>query len=92
MNEKYGAEVQIVSKWFEYDDEIIEYDPNKHWNPKLYVENTLNNAKEQIKYEVVKNDDHYAITETRVVKSDFWERLELHNVNFQVYFLNFYLN
>lgn len=80
MNEKYGAEVQITSKWHEFEQEIVVYNPSKHWNPMLYVENTLNNSKEQIKYSVERIDDHYAITEIRTVKADFWERLELHNV------------
>ena len=80
MNEKYSAEVQITSRWHEYDHDITEYDPSKYWNPKLFVENTLKVTQEQIKYEVSKEDDHSVITEIRTVKADFWERLELHNV------------
>jgi len=84
MNEKYGAEVQIVAKWHVFDEVITQYDPKKHWNPMLFVQNTLNNVKEQIKYDVVKEKDHCTVIETRVVKSDFWERLELHNVRFHL--------
>ena len=82
MNEKYGAEVLIVAKWHVFNEAIAQYDPKKHWNPMLYVQNTLNNAKETIKYDVVQEIDHCIVVETRVVKSDFWERLELHNVSF----------
>ena len=32
LNEKYQAEVQIEAKWIDNDQQVSEYDPNKHWN------------------------------------------------------------
>ena len=77
MNEKYQAEFNIESKWIENDNTIIKYDPNKHWNPQLYIENALQLTKEQINYEIErKGDGTLWIIEKRNVKGIFWERLE----------------
>lgn len=73
VNEKYQAEVKIKAKW--YDEGIIdEYDKKKHWYPKLFVENALDNVKEDIAYAVTKIGDKCMITETRIAKGYFWER------------------
>ena len=67
MNEKYQAEVKIRSRW--YDDEIIDqYDKNKHWNPKLFIQNALHDLKEDISYQCTKMDNKTIVTETRVSK------------------------
>ena len=77
MNEKYQAEFNIESKWIENDNTIIKYDPKKHWNPQLYIENALQLTKEQINYEMErKADGTLWIIEKRNVKGIFWERLE----------------
>jgi hypothetical protein len=77
MNERYQAVVEIKAKW--YDDEIIEnYDPKKHWNPKLFIENASYDKNiEEINYSVSKYYDRTLITETRIAKGTFWERMEL---------------
>jgi hypothetical protein len=77
MNEKYQAEFNIESKWIENDKSIREYDPKKHWNPQLYIENAIQLTKEQINYEIENQDDGTVwIKEERNVKGVFWERLE----------------
>ena len=38
MNEKFNAEVRIISRWYD-DEDIDEYDKKKHWSPKLFIEN-----------------------------------------------------
>ena len=77
MNEKYQAEVNIESKWIELDQTITQYDPKKNWNPQLFIENALQLTKEQIDYEIEKqNDGTIWIVERRNVKGTFWERLE----------------
>jgi len=78
MNEKYSADVLIESEWSE-DEEILNYDPEKNWNPKFYIENSLN-INEKIKYSVKKEENKWVITESRHVRGSFWERLELENV------------
>ncbi len=53
MNEKYNAEICIESKWIE-KDHIQNYNPEQHWNPQLFIENTLIEPKEKIKYKIIR--------------------------------------
>lgn len=84
MNEKFQAELIIQSKWEVYPDleknrDILnEYDPDRHWNPKLYIENAIN-VREEIDYEPSIEGDRYFITETRNTKGFFWVHLKLKN-------------
>lgn len=82
LNEKFEAEIRIESTWCEYSDLIV-YDPEKHWNPRLYVQNLLNETKDIIKYRVHKETDCLVIKEIRIIRGNFWERLELKNVIFK---------
>jgi hypothetical protein len=77
MNEKYQAQVRIKSKWYHIDnaEDVSNYDPKKHWYPKLYIENALHDVKEEISYKVNKLENgRTMITETRVARGSFWER------------------
>lgn len=81
MNERFQAEVRIESKWVDnelnFGDEEA-YDSKKHWNPKLHIENALQLTKEDITYNIVRDDEiGIVVTEVRLVKGFFWERLEL---------------
>ena len=79
LNERYQAEFYIEAKWIGEND-IVEYDPKRHWNPKLYVENTYQEPKETLKYDVSRDKNNNTIvTEVRHIKGLFWERLELQN-------------
>lgn len=84
MNEKFTAEILIESKWSDFDTTIVDYNPNVNWNPKLYIQNVLNDPKETTKYEFEKEANCLKITEIKVVKAQFWERLELYNVNLSI--------
>ena len=53
MNDKYNAEICIESKWID-KDHIQNYNPEQHWNPQLFIENTLIEPKEKIKYNVIR--------------------------------------
>ena len=78
MSEKYQAKVRIVSKWYHIDDseDVTEYDPKRHWYPKLYIENALHDVKEEISYKTKKFENGKSlITEIRIAKGSFWERL-----------------
>lgn len=81
MNERFLAEVRIETKWIE--PHLIEtYDPKKHWNPKLYIENAMQLTKEDVRYKVAKDafdGRNTVVTEIRKVRGYFWERLELEN-------------
>jgi hypothetical protein len=82
MNEFFQCEVLIKSKWFETDRtiEIKSYDPNIHWNPKLYIQNVLNDCKETVNYKVKSSENGVLITEYKTIKAKFWERIELYDV------------
>lgn len=83
MNEKFQAEVTILCKWkmpsgYKHADE--EYDAEKHWNPKLYVENAVS-VIQDVSYEATEEDGHYFITESRNVRGTFWSNMQLRNVS-----------
>jgi len=58
MNEKYNAEICIESKWIE-KDLIQNYNPDQHWNPQLFIENTLQEPKEKIKYNIIREGKYF---------------------------------
>ena len=82
MNEKFHGELRIDAKWIEYDTSIEKYDPDKHWNPKLFIENALQITNQKVIHRI----EGQSIKETRFVKGIFWERLEIHNVNYEIFF------
>ena len=67
-NEKFNAEVHIESSW-ENHEEIILYDPNLHWNPKIYIKNGLSDLIEEFHY--LMSQDRKIITEIRDIKGNF---------------------
>jgi hypothetical protein len=84
VNQRFQAEAIIESKW--YDPSITSIhdtiDPNKIWKPELYIENAINDVKEDTRYRVVVGGDsnsHLMVCEIRKVKGLFWEKLELEN-------------
>ncbi|CAF1166049.1 unnamed protein product [Adineta steineri] len=50
-----------------------------HWTPQLYIENTIGDLKEQIRYTAKKSkeDAQIYVCEHRDIKGVFWEKLEL---------------
>jgi hypothetical protein len=71
MNEKYNAEYYIESKWFEDSSKLNNstYDPQKNWNPKLFIENAYQDLKEKIDYEInYETDGSCCVIEKRHVK------------------------
>ena len=60
MNEKFNAEICIESKWIEKDF-IQNYNPEQHWNPQLFIENALQEPKEKIKYNVIRQGKYFKI-------------------------------
>jgi hypothetical protein len=70
LNERYNAVFNIESRWVEHKDtDMVKYDPNKNWNPKLYIENAFIDPKETIRYSISRNlDNSLTITEYREAK------------------------
>lgn len=79
LNEKFQAEVRITSKWCDNQYDKEEYEKDVDWNPYLFIENSMHDVKEEFKYKVEKFDNRREITETRIAKGNFWERIELQN-------------
>ena len=52
-----------------------------HWHPQLFIENSLGDLKETIRYSAKVSDDRDRIfvCEHREIKGLFWEKLELHH-------------
>jgi hypothetical protein len=58
FREQFKASVLIRSRWIE-PEAIDEYDPEKHWNPHLYIQNLMfEKFFETIKYKCVKLDNN----------------------------------
>jgi hypothetical protein len=69
MNERFQAVFNIESRWVE-DQLIDKYDPERHWNPKIYVENIFQDISQDIKYQIerVNHSHRTLIVEKRKIK------------------------
>lgn len=82
INQRFQAEAIIESKWYDpniksMDDQI---DPAKIWKPELFIENAINEAKEEVNYKIIPEDNNLLMLyEIRKVKGLFYENLELEN-------------
>lgn len=69
MNEKYYAEVCIETTWVE-KRLTRNYDPKVDWNPKIYIENSLLEPKEEVLYEIKRFYDMVIIKEIKFIKGE----------------------
>lgn len=81
INQRFQAEVLIESKWSDPNVKNSNFDVSKlNWKPDLYIENAINDPREEIAYKVVEdNNNSIMVSEIRKVKGLFWENLELEN-------------
>lgn len=80
LDETFQAEVTIESKWvFEEDSLEDKYDPKKHWNPQLKIENALAPCN-NVKYVLINENNQVVIKEIRKYNGLFWQQLNLRNV------------
>ena len=77
VKERFQADAYIEAMWEDSTVEGKTYDPKGFWNPELYIENSLGNLKQDIKYKVVNKDNKTFVYEMRSIKGSFWEKLEL---------------
>ena len=73
MASKFHAELVIESRWLE--DELVQYDPIKHWSPQLYIVNAQNDLVEKIMYEVFSEDGKFYVNEYRTIKGNSFKDL-----------------
>lgn len=104
VNERFFAEILVESRWEEpklkqefdtskhFTEEKEIKNSNKYWNPKIYIENALNDPKQTIHYKIAKeyqknkvftNSEEtepglkFWIYEYRKLKGYFFEKLNL---------------
>ncbi|BHF63520.1 hypothetical protein SprV_0200651300 [Sparganum proliferum] len=88
IKEQYAADVLIKAKWRDADMDAagsVEYDWLHNWTPKLYIENTIGETREQIHQMIALNEfGHAFLVEKRRVSGVFLENLELNHFPFDV--------
>ena len=80
VNQRFQAEAIIESKWQDPSIKSVNdvIDANKIWKPELYIENAINDVKEDIRYRIISDDQGALyVYEFRKVRGLFWEKLEL---------------
>lgn len=70
IHERYFAEILIESNWI-IDKPVEKVNPLLDWNPKLYIENSINEPKEEISYELKQFYDMNKVFEKRLIKGFF---------------------
>ncbi|CAF1361737.1 unnamed protein product [Rotaria magnacalcarata] len=83
LKEQFQAEAFIQARWYEPSlkgTEMDCFDPNKFWNPLLYIDNSVGDLKNNVWHKVVYDGtDTPMIYEMRKVKGVFLENLELND-------------
>lgn len=70
---KFEASLIIQAKWFddknlEENKDIMSYDAEKHWNPKLYIENDLSVTEEMVHSVVQESESLVCVTEYKILE------------------------
>ena len=69
-----------IARW---EDNLIigdKYDPDKHWDPEIFIENTCGpTPKQTVTYKIIREDKKTIVCETRRVSGTFYETLELND-------------
>ena len=88
LYKKLYSDKKVDKKQANNELQKLQYDPNIHWSPELFVENAIGEFKQEIKhrFELIdrssnQNSKDYTILviESRKLKSNFYERLELYD-------------
>lgn len=82
INQRFHAEIIVESKWHDPNLKSLKDDVKEfNWRPELYIDNALNDPKEEITYKIIYDEEAkmLMISEIRKVKGIFWENLELEN-------------
>jgi hypothetical protein len=64
FKEIFNAYVKITAEWIDNEVKNNKYDPNKDWNPMIYIENKFEDS-ETVSYSLTKRYNETWITETR---------------------------
>ena len=82
VKERFQADAYIEASW--EDNTVTQnhlngnFDSKMYWNPDLYIENSLGNLSQSIKYKTeATKEGNIRVVEMRTIKGSFWEKLEL---------------
>lgn len=67
LNSKFDAEFYIELKWI-MEEEAERYDPEKHWNPQMYIANAQSGISQDIRYEIFEEQNIRYVIESRKIK------------------------
>ena len=92
VNERFQAIIELEAKWEDKKipnnnlNKIIQSKDWKEWDPKIFIENSLydKNNIEEITFFATKISNSIQVTETRIIKGSFWEKMELNDFPFDI--------
>ena len=79
VQERFETTALIESYWEDNSINSNKFDYDQHWDPEIYIENSMGSLKQEITHKIVKKGNRTFVYETRKVKGFFWEKLELQN-------------
>ena len=79
IRQRFQADAYIEAIWEDNSIKGDSFDPDRYWTPDLFIENTIGNIKQDIKYKIVKKNNKTFVCEMRNVKGMFYETLELND-------------
>jgi hypothetical protein len=89
LEETFEASVNIECRWTMDDLTEDEFDARIHWNPQLYIDNAIN-IKDNVSYEVIRENGLSLVTERREVKGKFFTAFPMYyNIPFFLIFILF---
>ena len=78
VKERFQCDAYFEASW---EDDAVDiktgFNPAINWDPELFIDNSVGNLKQDIKYRVERRNNKTKIVEMRTIKGIFWERLEL---------------
>ena len=88
IDECFSATIKIRSKWNE-NEIISKYNPDIHWNPKIYVENSIPevNFFQEASYKTNIYDRVTEIVETKICKGIFENKIIFFTNQIHIYFI-----
>ena len=65
IKQNFKATAYIEAKWQDDSIEGDEFDPEKYWTPDIFIENTVGDVKQNIKYKIVRKNNKTFVYEMR---------------------------
>jgi hypothetical protein len=78
VNQRFQAEAIIETKWYDPSADSLDQsvDAGKIWRPDIYIDNAINDLKEDVSYKIVPDmDNKPMVCEIRKIKGLLWEKV-----------------